>query len=248
VKGNLQELLNQSFGDLCVCRILKPLKIIFIEMSVKQTWKGALLVSGEPGTGKSRWIREEAAFAKAKLFRWNARVDRSLREGREVLHQQVRSKERLFVWIEGTDDLTQEAQAFLRRILETAASNVTCVLEVRELWKLSPPILSRGTIVTMRSEQSFRTSRNMAVASHSGLLTKSKETNELPAWQDIPRLREQGEDPYEILQNIIAHYGIQDIQVQKSMRAIGSGSSPWIQITKFLLNTTPITPLRPISE
>ena len=121
---------------------------------MKQTWKGALLVSGEPGTGKTRWIREEAAAVRAKLFRWNARTDRSLREGREVLHQQVRSKERLFVWIEGADDLTQEAQAFLRRILETAAPNVTCALEVRELWKLSPPILSRCTVVTMRSDQS----------------------------------------------------------------------------------------------
>ena len=83
----------------------------------KQTWKGALLISGEPGTGKSRWIREEAAATRSTLFRWNARVDRSLREGREVLHQQVRSKEKLFVWIEGAEDLTQEAQAFLRRIL-----------------------------------------------------------------------------------------------------------------------------------
>ena len=119
-------------------------------MAAKQAWKGALLISGEPGTGKTRWVKEEAALARAKLFRWNARTDRSLREGREILHQQVRSKERLFGWIEGADDLTQEAQAFLRRILETAAQSVTCVLEVRELWKLSPPILSRCTVVSMR--------------------------------------------------------------------------------------------------
>ena len=81
-----------------------------------KAWKGAILVCGEPGTGKTRWIRDEAAAARARLFRWNVRTDRSLREGREILHQQVRSKERLFVWIEGADDLTQEAQAFLRRI------------------------------------------------------------------------------------------------------------------------------------
>ena len=43
-------------------------------------WKGALLVCGEPGTGKSRWIREEASASRAKIFRWNTRVDRSLRE------------------------------------------------------------------------------------------------------------------------------------------------------------------------
>jgi len=156
-------------------------------MGSKQPWKGALLVSGEPGTGKTRWIREEAAVVRAKLFRWNARTDRSLREGREILHQQVRSKERLFVWIEGADDLTQEAQAFLRRILETAAPSVTCVLEVRELWKLSPPILSRCTIVSMRSEQSYRTNRNKTIAGAMGILTDSPRMNELPA-MDVTRI------------------------------------------------------------
>ena len=208
-------------------------------MATKQTCKGALLVSGEPGTGKTRWIKEEASFAKAKLFRWNARVDRSLREGREILHQQVRSKERLFVWIEGADDLTQEAQAFLRRILETASPNVTCALEVRELWKLSPPILSRCTVVTMRSDQSYRTMRNNSIASHIGISTASKYGNNLPAWKDIPRLRQEGEDPYHIIEQIIEQYGVEDKIVQECVRAVGSGSSPWIQLSNFLLNAPP---------
>ena len=206
---------------------------------MKQTWKGALLVSGEPGTGKTRWIREEAAALKAKLFRWNARTDRSLREGREVLHQPVRSKERLFVWIEGADDLTQEAQAFLRRILETAAPNVTCALEVRELWKLSPPILSRCTVVAMRSEQSYRTIRNLSLAKYMNL--GSQTLDELPAWDAIPRLRKNGEDPYQIVDMILSVYGAEDKRVQECIRAIGAGSSPWIQISNFLL-------LRPISN
>jgi replication-associated recombination protein RarA len=206
-------------------------------MATKQSCKGALLVSGEPGTGKTRWIKEEAAFAKAKLFRWNARTDRSLREGREVLHQQVRSKERLFVWIEGADDLTQEAQAFLRRILETAAPNVTCALEVRELWKLSPPILSRCTLVTMRSEQSYRMSRNLTLATHIGITSSNKKRDTLPVWQDIPDLRKQGEDPYQILELILQRYGIETKGVYECVKAIGSGSSPWIQISKFLMNS-----------
>jgi len=202
--------------------------------TTKQIWKGALLVSGEPGTGKSRWIREEAATFRAKLFRWNARVDRSLREGREVLHQQVRSKERLFVWIEGADDLTQEAQAFLRRILETAAPNVTCCLEVRELWKLSPPILSRCNVVSMRSETSYRTLRNVNVAKHLALISDTVQTS-LPAWSDITRLRKEGADPYRLLDAILLSYGPENRGVQECIRAIGSGSSPWIQISKFLL-------------
>ena len=117
-----------------------------------QSPKGALLVCGEPGSGKTEWIRSHAKLHKAKLFRWNTRIDRSLREGREVLHQQVRARDTMYVWLEGADDLTQEAQAFLRRILETASPNITCVLEVREPWKLSPPTLSRCTIVNMSSK------------------------------------------------------------------------------------------------
>ena len=197
------------------------------------TWKGALLVSGEPGTGKSRWIREEANAHKSKLFRWNARVDRSLREGREILHQQVRSKEKLFVWIEGADDLTQEAQAFLRRILETAATNVSCCLEVREVWKLSPPILSRCTIITMRCDTSYRTGRNKTIAHHLGIEQPAQHT--IPVWSDIPALRRRGEDPYKVLDAIVAAYGMDCMEVQECFRAIGAGSSPWIQISKFLL-------------
>jgi len=203
----------------------------------RPTWKGALLISGEPGTGKSRWIREEAAAAKAKLFRWNARVDRSLREGREVLHQQVRSKERLYVWIEGVDDLTQEAQAFLRRILETAASNVTCCLEVREVWKLSPPILSRCTIITMRCETSYRIAKNRTIAGHLGIPVIDQ--TQIPAWNEVHLSRKRGEDPYAILDAIVTKHGIENTVVQECIRAIGAGSSPWIQISNLLIQLRP---------
>ena len=200
--------------------------------------KGALLISGEPGTGKSRWIREEAALAKATLFRWNARLDRSLREGREILHQQVRSKDRLFVWIEGADDLTQEAQAFLRRILETAAPNVCCCLEVRELWKLAPPILSRCTVVPIRSSTSYRQAANEATAVRLGL---PREEAESPAWMDLTRLRKEGKDPYKILKNLFAA-DINDVDLQEAIRACGAGSSPWIQLATYAFNKSLRTP------
>jgi DNA polymerase III delta prime subunit len=208
----------------------------------RQTWKGSLLISGEPGTGKTQWIQDEAKAAKAKLFRWNARVDRSLREGREVLHRQVRSKERLFVWIEGADDLTQEAQAFLRRILETSAPNVTCCLEVREIWKMSPPILSRCSIVSMRAETSYRILRNKHLAEHLQLIPSSSQSQlRIPTWKEIPALREKGEDPYAIIDAIVKTYGIRMREVQDCIRQIGAGSSPWIQLSQFLLQVRPAT-------
>lgn len=205
--------------------------------SSRTPWKGALLVCGEPGTGKSTWIRDEAAAARARLFRWNVRTDRSLREGREILHQQVRSREPLFVWIEGADDLTQEAQAFLRRILETASPNVTCALEVRELWKMSPPVLSRCTVVTMKSEHSFRTHKHAQLATRLGLLapTPSSEPPTPLHWKDIPALRQQGADPYALLQSILRQSSHLDLAGIEALRAVGAGSSPWIQLTRVLM-------------
>ena len=202
------------------------------------TWKGALLVCGEPGTGKSRWIRQEAATSGARLFRWNARVDRSLREGREILHQQVRSCEPLFVWIEGADDLTQEAQAFLRRILETASTNVICALEVRELWKMSSPILSRCTVVSMKIDYSFRSKTNHQKAIHLGLLSPLQATYESIRFKDLPVLRTSGADPYAIIDSFISDskdpFGMSKDLIEV-VQAIGAGSSSWIQLAKYLM-------------
>ena len=49
----------------------------------------AWLVYGPPGCGKTTWILAQVKAARRKLFHWNARTDRTLREGRESLHQQV---------------------------------------------------------------------------------------------------------------------------------------------------------------
>jgi hypothetical protein len=61
---------------------------------------------------------------------------------------------------------------------------------------------------------------------------------ELPAWKDIPRLRKEGADPYEVIDQIVATYGPENRLVQECIRAIGAGSSPWIQLSQFLLNAS----------
>ena len=202
----------------------------------KLYWKGALLVCGEPGTGKSRWIKEEAQASKARIFHWNTRIDRSLREGREILHQQVRSCEPLFVRIEGADDLTQEAQAFLRRILETASTNVVCALEVRELWKMSPPVLSRCTVIQMNSDTSYRLQQKRGLAASLGLLDESEPIPDSITWKDIPALREAGIDPHQCIDKLLK-FGSGSISPAgvEAIRAIGGGSSPWIQLTQYLM-------------
>lgn len=116
----------------------------------------AWLVYGPPGCGKTTWILGQVKQAKHKLYHWNARTDRTLREGRETLHRQVRSQEPLFVWIEGADDLTPEAQAFLRRILETVSQPVQCILECRDPQRITPAIQSRCEWKQCNNFSSFR--------------------------------------------------------------------------------------------
>ena len=116
----------------------------------------AWLVYGPPGCGKTTWILSPVKQARHKLYHWNARTDRTLREGRENLHRQVRSQEPLFVWIEGADDLTPEAQAFLRRILETVSQPVQCILECRDPQRITPAIQSRCEWKQCSNLSSFR--------------------------------------------------------------------------------------------
>ena len=198
-------------------------------MTTLKQRKNAFLVSGEPGCGKSFFIRQEAKLHNAKLFRWNVRIDRSLREGREILHQQVRSKEPMYVWIEGADDLTQEAQAFLRRILETSSPSVTSMLEVREPWKLSPPIISRCVPICMNSI-SFRNQKNLRLADKFHLETTSREikASEITL-KSLIQLRKDGHDPITLINLFIDNPNVLTIY-----KNIGLGGSPWIQLAHFL--------------
>lgn len=102
-----------------------------------------LILTGPPGCGKSHWIQEYATSTKRQLFVCPCRKDRTLRDGRQKLHIWARRTEPAILWLEGADDLTPEAQAFLRRILETHASEIHFILECRDAGKLQEPIRSR---------------------------------------------------------------------------------------------------------
>lgn len=105
-----------------------------------------IIVTGPPGSGKSHWIQAYAKEKRKQLLTCSCRKDRTLREGRQKLHIWGRRREPTLLWLEGADDLTPEAQAFLRRILETHSSDVQFVLECRDPAKLQEPIRSRCTV------------------------------------------------------------------------------------------------------
>lgn len=106
----------------------------------------AIIITGPSGCGKSHWIHNYARERGRQLFVCPCRKDRTLRDGRQKLHIWGRRTEPAILWLEGADDLTPEAQAFLRRILETHAPQVQFILECRDSSRLQEPIRSRCTI------------------------------------------------------------------------------------------------------
>lgn len=108
------------------------------------------ILTGPPGCGKSHWIQKYAETTGKQLFVCPCRKDRTLREGRQKLHLWARRTEPAILWLEGADDLTPEAQAFLRRILETHAKEVQFILECRDVGRLQEPIRSRCRLQRMK--------------------------------------------------------------------------------------------------
>lgn len=106
----------------------------------------SIILTGPPGCGKSFWIQQYAKEIKKDLCICPCRKDRTLRDGRQKLHTWARRTEPTILWLEGADDLTPEAQAFLRRILETHASSTQFILECRDPGRLQEPIRSRCVV------------------------------------------------------------------------------------------------------
>jgi hypothetical protein len=191
-----------------------------------QTTRGkSYLIVGPPGCGKSRWIRQAAAAAGHTLFRWNCRDDRALRQGRELLHGLVRTREPTWVWLEGADDITLDAQAFLRRILETASAQVTCALEVRRLECMAEPIQSR-CILKRLAHLTEPTWRQRQILTQWGQPDDYKAPLvETPT--DLDELREArlaGADPYKVMTQIIKGHPLEREVLKRSTM----GMSPWI--------------------
>jgi DNA polymerase III delta prime subunit len=192
--------------------------------------KPALILYGPPGCGKTTWIKQEAQARQYKLFRWNVRTDRSLREGREVLHSQVRSQGKTLIWVEGADDLTQEAQAFLRRILDTRSVDVTCILEVRDPTKLSAPVLSRCSLMRMPTELSYRQTLVHGKALECGILEQALQEADIPkTLESLAAYKKAGRNP-----NPVLSYYVKSLKDRsestEALRRWASGHSVWTQV------------------
>lgn len=194
----------------------------------------AWILQGPPGSGKTQWILNEAKQRNWRLFRWNVRNDRSLREGREILHSQVRSQEKTCIWIEGADDLTQESQAFLRRILDTRSQDVQCVLEVRDVWKLSSPILSRCVVKTLPSEVSYRRTMIQGKARDLNIWKEVPVPSDLLDMKQLQEFHKQAGNPVEYLLELLRKYP-RHTDVREGVRRWQAGHSSWAQVCWLVL-------------
>lgn len=206
----------------------------------------AWLVSGPSGSGKSTWIRERAKEKGARLLRHAVRTDRSLRQGRQFLFSQHRSREPTLIWLEGADTLTADAQAFLRRILETAADNVEFALEVRDETTMNPPLLSRCKRMCMPNK-SFRKEAAIASLEKRGYADIRKLRSTLyqrmehwtpgftvhSACEAISQARMQGLLPDVLMHKLLANKS-PELQIEM-YRKMGDGLSPWILLTHLVL-------------
>jgi hypothetical protein len=188
----------------------------------------AWLLYGPPGCGKTTWILSHVRAARTRLYHWNARTDRSLREGRETLHQQVRSQEPLFVWIEGADDLTSEAQAFLRRILETVSPAVQCILECRDPQRITPAIQSRCEWKQCPTRTSFR----QLQSAQSPQSPQSEHTTLTQSFM-------AAENPTEEIKLILSTPRWPDALL--ALRSIGGGSSAWAHVYALRTASSAVT-------
>jgi hypothetical protein len=208
--------------------------------------KLAFLVEGPSGSGKSSWIRKRAEERGARLLRHAVRTDRSLRQGRQYLFSQHRSKEPTLIWLEGADVLTTDAQAFLRRILETAAENVEFALEVRDETTINPPLLSRCQRLIMPNV-SFRKQAAIAMLEKRGYADlrklRSQMQQRMDAWdpgftaksvcEAIAQARSLGLLPDVLLKKMLKSM---DANTQiEFYRRLGDGASPWILLTHVAL-------------
>lgn len=139
-----------------------------------------IILTGPPGCGKSYWIQKHAQKIKKQLFVCPCRKDRTLRDGRQKLHIWARRTEPAILWLEGADDLTPEAQAFLRRILETHATETLFILECRNAGRLQEPIRSRCKIKKIHQPTWLELEQYiLSYEIHSSLPSKKINSNEI---------------------------------------------------------------------
>jgi DNA polymerase III delta prime subunit len=122
-----------------------------IEQKIATRTAPHLIICGQPGIGKTAFIRVCLQNKNYKVYTHNCIADSGLRDVRDAIRSFARggldgNGNYRWVVLEHADSLTSDTQAFLRRLLETASSSTRFIFEVRESSAISEPILSRSLL------------------------------------------------------------------------------------------------------
>lgn len=202
-------------------------------MSALQQPKPALWLIGPPGVGKSFFVHKKVKESGSKLLRIQGRIDRSFRTSRPLLFAQHRSTAPTIVWIEGADALTPDAQAFLRRIIETCSARVEFILETRDETQISSPIQSRCIQIFFKGQSQRQLQLNSRVpqslppmeATHREVKQIEKEKEKIDPVSFLIKARQSAIDPTDILLEYLPK--LPEEQQNKIKWAWGSGRSIW---------------------
>jgi len=109
-----------------------------------------VIVAGAAGCGKSAALRLLLGGGSSIGLWYRCSADPSLRDGRDRIKAVARRRgagvATSWIVLEHADLLHADAQAFLRRVIETSNGSTRFVLEVRDLAAVSEPLLSRTVL------------------------------------------------------------------------------------------------------
>lgn len=116
-----------------------------------------IVLVGPAGCGKSLFLK--LALTEFPTFFVDCTANFGLRDVRDnirVFARGSRTSDNKHRWLifEHADALTSDAQAFLRRMLETTSGSTRIVFECRDSGAISEPILSRSSIVSVNAPDS----------------------------------------------------------------------------------------------
>jgi hypothetical protein len=121
-----------------------------LQSLITKAEKPHILLTGGAGTGKSCALR--LLLGPSISFWLQCSQDPTLRDHRDRIKLAARRRvpDGSIHWIvlEHADLLHADAQAFLRRIIETSVGGTRFILEVRDLASIAEPLLSRTVLVT----------------------------------------------------------------------------------------------------
>jgi len=118
-----------------------------------------VLWMGPVGIGKSTFWKLVAP--RDQLLVINCYADAGLREQRDSIKHFIRlssgssNKVIRYILFEHAEVLSDDAQAFLRRMLEVYSASIFCIFEVRDATAITDPISSRCQIVQLSPLQQF---------------------------------------------------------------------------------------------